>query len=145
MATFHKFEEIKAWENARQLTIAVYAVTRQGEFARDFGLREQIQRAVVSIGSNIAEGFERNGNKEFIKFLYYAKGSAGEVQSQLYAAKDLGYIDADRFKKLYDATRLIADMIGALIKSMRESDYHGSRYLKSQPATRNSQPATRNS
>ena len=140
MATFRKFEEIKAWENARQLTIEVYAVTRQGEFARDFGLRDQIQRAVVSIGSNIAEGFERNGNKEFIKFLYYAKGSAGEVQSQLYAAKDLGYIDADQFRELYDATRRIADMIGALIKSMRESDYQGSRYLKS--ATRNTDPAT---
>jgi four helix bundle protein len=135
MATFKKFEEIKAWESARQLTVAVYAITRQGEFARDFGSRDQIQRAVVSIGSNIAEGFERNGNKEFIKFLYYAKGSAGEVQSQLYAAKGLGYIDSDCFTELYDAARRIADMIGALIKSMRESAYQGSRYLK--PANRN--------
>ena len=100
MATFRKFEEIKAWEKARQLTVAVYAVTKQGEFSRDFGLRDQIQRAVVSIGSNIAEGFERNGNKEFVKFLYYAKGSAGEVQSQLYAAKDLGYIDETTYQQL---------------------------------------------
>ena len=143
MATFRKFEEIKAWEKARQLTVAVYAVTKQGEFSRDFGLRDQIQRAVVSIGSNIAEGFERNGNKEFVKFLYYAKGSAGEVQSQLYAAKDLGYIDDIRFRELYDAARLIADMIGALIKSMKESGYQGPRYLKS--TTRNPQPETRNS
>ena len=146
MATFRKFEEIKAWENARQLTVAVYSAARQGEFARDFGLRDQIQRAVVSIGSNIAEGFERNGNKEFIKFLYYAKGSAGEVQSQLYVAKDLGYIDATSFNELYGAAGRIAEMIGALIKSMRASEYHGTRYSPPppKPATRNPKPATRN-
>ena len=115
MAAFKTFEEINAWQNARVLVKDVYAMTRSGDFCRDFGLRDQIQRAAVSICSNIAEGFERRGNKEFINFLWIAKGSAAEVCSQLYAAKDLGYITGEQFKAVYDSAKQIGGMLFNLI------------------------------
>ena len=83
MATIEKFEQIEAWQEARRLTHALYELTSEGKFARDFGLKDQIRRAAVSVMSNIAEGFERGGDKEFIQFLSLAKGSAGEIRSQL--------------------------------------------------------------
>lgn len=83
MSTFQRFEEIEAWQKARELTKAIYALSNDSQFARDFGLRDQIRRASVSIMSNIAEGFGRGGNKEFIQFLSTAKGSTSEVQAQL--------------------------------------------------------------
>ena len=92
MATFKRFEDIESWKIARTLTNRVYEVSRQGEFARDFGLRDQIRRAAVSIMSNIAEGYDRSGTGEFIQFLATAKGSAAEVRCQLYIALDQGYI-----------------------------------------------------
>ena len=91
MATFERFEDIEAWQKARELTREIYRVSRQGEFARDFDLRSQIRRAAVSIMSNIAEGFERDGVKEFSQFLSTSTGSAGEVASDLYVALDQGY------------------------------------------------------
>ena len=115
---FKKFEEIGAWKRGRKLVASVYAVTGEGLFANDFGLGEQIRRAAVSICSNIAEGFGRRGNKEFIKFLWIAKGSAAEVQSQLYHARDLKYIQHDKAKELYDKTNLISAEIYSLIKSL---------------------------
>ena len=115
MAAFKTFEEINAWQNARVLVKDVYAMTRSGDFCRDFGLRDQIQRAAVSICSNIAEGFERRGNKEFINFLWIAKGSAAEVCSQLYTAKDLGYITGEQFKAVYDSAKQIGGMLFNLI------------------------------
>ena len=94
MAVFRTFEEIAAWQMGRDLVIKVYEVTREGGFAKDWGLKDQIQRAAVSICSNIAEGYERRGNKEFVKFLWIAKGSSAEVCSQLYHARDLNYVTA---------------------------------------------------
>src|ERR1044071_8834864 len=88
MSTFQSFEDIEAWQKARELTRRVYEVSEVGAFARDFGLRDQIRRASVSALSNIAEGFERSGTGEFIQFLSAAKGSAGEVRAQLYVALD---------------------------------------------------------
>lgn len=105
MAKIEQFEDMEVWQQARSITRAIYASSRYGEFARDFGLRDQIQRAAVSIMSNIAEGFERGSNKEFIQYLFIAKGSAGEVRSQLYVAFDLGYIE----KNILD--QLNADLI----------------------------------
>ena len=99
MSSFQRFEDIEAWQKARELTKAIYAMSNDGQFARDFGLRDQIRRASVSIMSNIAEGFGRGGNKEFIQFLSTAKGSASEVQAQLYVALDAGYINQDQFQK----------------------------------------------
>src|ERR1700687_534406 len=100
MATFKKFEDITAWQKARELTREIYTVTSQGTFSKDFGLKDQIRRASVSIMSNIAEGFERSGTGEFIQFLATAKGSSGEVRSQLYVALDQGYITDAAFKHL---------------------------------------------
>ena len=115
MAAFKTFEEINAWQNARVLVKDVYAMTRTGAFSNDYGLKDQIQRAAVSICSNIAEGFERRGNKEFINFLWIAKGSAAEVCSQLYNAKDLGYITDEQFNVMYDSTNQIGGMLFNLI------------------------------
>ena len=115
MAAFKTFEEINAWQNARVLVMEVYAMTGGGDFSKDYGLKDQIQRAAVSVCSNIAEGFERRGNKEFINFLWIAKGSVAEVCSQLHNAKDLGYITDERFNSLYDSAKQIGGMLFNLI------------------------------
>ena len=115
MAAFKTFEEINAWQNARVLVRDVYAVTRSGDFGKDYGLKDQIQRAAISICSNIAEGFERRGNKEFVNFLWIAKGSVAEVCSQLHNAHDLGYITEERFKTMYDSAKQIGGMLFNLI------------------------------
>ena len=115
MAAFKTFEEINAWQNARVLVKDVYSMARCGDFSKDYGLKDQIQRSAVSICSNIAEGFERRGNKEFINFLWIAKGSAAEVCSQLHKAKDLGYITDERFNSLYDSAKQIGGMLFNLI------------------------------
>ena len=116
--TFKKFEDCEVWQLGRVLVKEIYALTREGDFARDFGLKDQIQRAAVSISSNVAEGYARRGNKEFVKFLWIAKGSAAEVQSQLYHAKDLGYIDAAAFEKMYNSANLIQVKLYHLIQSL---------------------------
>lgn len=101
MSTITRFEDIRAWQTARQLTNAIYDMTEQGTFARDYGLRNQIQRAAVSVMSNVAEGFESRTQALFIDFLGRAKGSAGEVRAQLYVALDRGYIVQDQFDVAY--------------------------------------------
>ena len=116
MARIEKFEDIEAWQRARQLAKAVYAVTSEGKFARDFGLRDQIQRAAVSVMSNIAEGFERGGDVEFRRFLAIAKGSAGEVKAQLYVALDAGLIDKTAFDSLYKSATETGNLIGGFMK-----------------------------
>ena len=122
MGVFKTFEEINAWQNARGLVKEVYAMTGRGEFVRDYGLKDQIQRAAVSICSNIAEGFERRGNKEFINFLWIAKGSAAEVCSQLHNAKDIGYITDEQFKSIYDSARHIGGMLFNLINVLSSDE-----------------------
>lgn len=128
MSSFQRFEDIEAWQKARELTKAIYALSNDGQFARDFGLRDQIRRASVSIMSNIAEGFGRGGNKEFIQFLSTAKGSASEVQAQLYVAIDAGYINQDQFQKLYSETEATARMIAGLLRYLQNSDFKGAKY-----------------
>ena len=120
MAAFKTFEEIGAWKEARLLVSEIYSLTCREPFCRDYGLRDQIQRAAVSIGSNVAEGFERRGNKEFINFLWIAKGSAAEVSSQLYHARDLGYIDDAQFTAIYSHAKKISAMIFKLISSISD-------------------------
>jgi len=93
MASIERFEDVGAWQTARALVQHIYNVTTHGAFARDFGMRDQPQRAAVSIMSNIAEGFERGSSRKFRQFLYIAKASAAEVRSLLYVARDLDYID----------------------------------------------------
>ena len=116
MATITKFEDIEAWQKARELTRDVYAASNIGLFAKDYGLRDQMRRAVVSIMSNIAEGFERGGDVEFRRFLAIAKGSAGEVKAQLYVALDAGLIDQTTFDSLYKSATETGNLIGGFMK-----------------------------
>ena len=122
MSVFKTFEEINAWQNARVLVKDVYALTRCGDFCKDYGLKDQIQRAAVSICSNIAEGCERRGNKEFINFLWIAKGSAAEVCSQLHSARDIGYITDEQFNSIYDSSIQIGGMLFNLISSLSSDE-----------------------
>jgi len=115
---FRRFEDMKVWQEGRELVKAVYSETRKTAFSRDWGLRDQLQRAAVSIASNIAEGYARRGNREMVKFLWIAKGSAAEVQSQLYNASDLGYVDDSAFNALYDQANLVQVHLYHLIESL---------------------------
>lgn len=128
MSGFQRFEDIEAWQKARELTKQIYALSNDGQFARDFGLRDQIRRASVSIMSNIAEGFGRGGNKEFPQFLSTAKGSASEVQAQLYVALDANYINQEQFKQLYSETETTARLIGGLLRYLQNSNLKGAKY-----------------
>jgi four helix bundle protein len=127
MPKIERFEDIEAWVKARRIAKNVYAACRQGEFSRDFGLHDQIQRAAVSIMSNIAEGFERGTNKEFIQFLFIAKGSAGEVRSQLYVALDLGYIAQDVFDSLNSDLLSISKQLSGIIQYLQSSTFRGQK------------------
>ena len=111
MTAIRSFEEIDAWKEAREITQKVYALTKGKEFSRDFGLRDQICRAAVSIMSNIAEGYESQTPGVFIRYLAIAKGSAGELRSQLYVALDQSYITKDEFDALCDKSRKIASQL----------------------------------
>jgi four helix bundle protein len=128
MNAFQRFEDIEAWQKARELTKAIYALSNDGQFSRDFGLRDQVRRASVSIMSNIAEGFERGGDKEFLQFVSLAKGSSGEVRAQLYVALDAGYIDQQTFSRLSDMATQINRMLAGLMKYLRSSELKGSKY-----------------
>src|SRR5688572_2588399 len=97
-AKVSRFEDLKAWQAARQLVKEIYAITRKRPFAADFRLASQIQAASISISSNISEGYERSSSAEFHKFLFMAKASCAEVRSQLYNAKDIGYLSEGEFK-----------------------------------------------
>ncbi|MFA6920202.1 MAG: four helix bundle protein [Gallionella sp.] len=109
-----RFEDLIAWQKARLLTVEIYRITVHGEFAKDFGLRDQIRRAAVSVMSNIAEGFDRASRSEFHQFLVIAKASCAEVRSQLYVAQDVGYIDQDVFSSLNSGTEELSRILGGL-------------------------------
>lgn len=118
MSQVDRFEDLIAWQKARQLTREIYGVTRQGAFAKDFGLSGQIQRASVSIMSNIAEGFERGSRGEFHQFLVIAKASCAEVRSQLYVALDAGYLTPDEFEQLSGLALEVSRIVGGLRASV---------------------------
>jgi four helix bundle protein len=128
MAKIERFEDIVSWQKGRELNRLIYKATKAGAFAKDFGFRDQIRRASVSVTSNIAEGFERGGDKEFIQFLSDAKGSCGEVRSQLYLALDEEYISKEQFAKLYDMTMQISRLISGLMTYLGDSPMRGSKY-----------------
>jgi four helix bundle protein len=119
MAGFKKFEEIKAWQKARKAAKRVYEITLDGKFSKDFGLRDQIRRASVSVMANIAEGQGRYSSKEFANFLNIAHGSVAETQSHLYIALDLEYVNQDHFTELYDLLDEVAKMTMSLMKHLR--------------------------
>ena len=130
MATISRFEDLVAWQKARELAASVYATSRKGGFAKDFSLADQIRRAAVSVGSNIAEGFDRGNNKEFMTFLGIAKGSAAEVRSQLYTAFDVGYLSDYEFERLKSMAVETAKVINGLLMSLRKSPISCARYHK---------------
>jgi len=122
MTTIKNFEELKAWQKARELAGNVYELTRQDKFSRDFGLRDQIQRAASSAIHNIAEGFESGSDPEFVRFLKMARRSAGEVQSQLYLALDVDYITEDERQKAYILATEVKKLINGMMTYLRKSD-----------------------
>jgi four helix bundle protein len=128
MATIGKFEDITAWQKAREMTRMIYKCSRRGEFARDFSLKDQIRRSSSSVMSNIAEGYERDGNREFIQFLSQAKGSCGEVRSQLYVAMDQEYITDEEFKIFRDMAVETSKMLSGLMSYLRQSEKRGRKY-----------------
>ena len=128
MATLERFEDIQAWQKGRALTQAVYRFSRRGEFSKDFALKDQIRRAAISITSNIAEGFERGGSKEFMQFLSTAKGSSGEVRSQSYVALDESYITQDEFQQLHDQCIEISRLIDGFMSYLKKSEMKGRKY-----------------
>ncbi len=121
MSTIKRFEDIQAWQKAREVAATIYQLCRKGDLANDFGLRDQIRRSAVSAQSNIAEGFGREGNKEFIRFLKIAKGSTCEFRSQLFNLLDAGYIDEKTFKELYDMSKETECLIGGFINYLEKS------------------------
>lgn len=117
MAKLTSFEEIISWQKSRELNAEIYRITNNNVlFIKDYGLRDQMRRSSISISSNIAEGFERETKKEFIRFLYIAKASAGEFRSQLYLALDLGYLQDNEFESLYTKVNDISKLLSGFIK-----------------------------
>ena len=129
MMRIKRFEDIESWKRARALTNEIYKATASGRFVRDFGLKDQIRRAAVSVLSNIAEGFERGGDKEFLQFLAVAKGSCGEVRAQLYVALDQGYVSPDIFERLSKNAAEVSQLISGLMKYLKGSSLRGSKYI----------------
>ena len=121
MAKVERFEDLEVWQAARDVVKAVYQASASGPFSRDYSLRDQIRRAAVSVPSTIAEGFSRHSNKEFIQFLSVSKGSAGEVQSQLYTALDQDYISQDTFDDIYETLEVVAKQLSCLITYVKGS------------------------
>jgi four helix bundle protein len=128
------FEDLEIWKEARHLTQTIYQLTNS-RLVKDFSLRDQIRRAAISIMSNIAEGFERGGNQEFIQFLYVAKGSCGEVRSQLYVALDQSYVAPKDCEELTKSFRRLSIMISNLIDYLKRSGMKGPKYNASRRST----------
>ena len=140
MSTIKRYEDIEAWKRGRQLTAAIYRATSAEAFRRDGALRDQMRRAAVSIVSNIAEGFDRNGAGELRQFLAQAKGSAAELQAQLYVALDVGYIDRSSFEDLYRQAGEVLNLLGGFIRYLAHPKVRGTKFRHTQPETRNPKP-----
>jgi four helix bundle protein len=119
MGKIESFEDILAWQKARTLNLEIYKISNRPDFSRDFGLRDQMRRASISVLSNIAEGFERKSKAEFSQFLNIAKGSAGELRAQLYVALDLNYISGEEFTSLYKTTVEVSKMISGFMSYLK--------------------------
>jgi four helix bundle protein len=128
MSAVRDFEELAIFQKARELSAKIYPVTRRGEFKYDSRFVQQIRAAAGSIMDNIAEGFERGGNKEFLNFLYIAKCSCGEVRSQLIRANDVGYLTPEEYNELYIECRKLSAGIMNFIKEIKASDITGAKY-----------------
>jgi four helix bundle protein len=135
MATIRRFEDLEIWQLARQLCDGIFQLTLRKSFSADYGLKGQIRDSSGSVMDNIAEGFERGGNREFRNFLSIAKGSCGETRSQLYRAFDRKYISDDELNEYSDKTLTLARKINNLMDHLSLSDYKGNKFKK-QPKER---------
>jgi four helix bundle protein len=133
MATIQKFEDLEVWKQARALAQSVFQKSMENAFAKDFALKDQINRSAGSIMDNIAEGFERDGKSEFILFLSYAKASAGETRSQLYRAKDRGYLNETEFNELVERCIVVGKMLGGFIAYLKKADVKGTKFKVDDP------------
>jgi four helix bundle protein len=122
------FESMEIWKQARELTKNIYRISAVGGFAKDYGLRDQIRRAGVSVMSNIAEGFELGGNNELMQFLAIAKGSCGEVRCQLYVALDQNYLEGGQAEQLIDQHRKLSIMLFNFMEYLKKSRFKGQKY-----------------
>jgi four helix bundle protein len=127
MATVKRFEDLLAWQKARELTRDVYKALAS---CRDYGFKDQIQRASISVMSNVAEGFESGTRQEFLNYLYIAKGSAGEVRAQLYAAHDIGYLNMETFKYIKSLAEECSKLISTFIRKLKDSPHVGLQYKR---------------
>jgi four helix bundle protein len=125
MATIKRFEDLDVWKKSRTLAKTIYLITNSPKFVKDWMLSNHLRKTSVSILSNIAEGFERDGNKEFVNFLSIAKGSCGELRSQLYIAYDQGYINEDQFMEISNLAEEISKSLKGLIVYLQKSDFKG--------------------
>lgn len=128
MATITRFEDIEGWKKARELAREEYSLSSEGPLARDFGLRDQLRRAAASVMANIAEGFGRGGNKEFIQFLGHARGSSTEVKSHLYVALDAGALPKGDFDRLYRLASEAEGLISGLMKYLQGAEFRGRKF-----------------
>ena len=128
--TLNNFEDLEIWKLSRTLSKEIYQITNSPEFNSDIRFRSQIRAAAGSIMDNIAEGFERKGKKEFIQFLYVAKGSCGEVRSQLCRAMDVGFISTDQYTSLAEQTKRIGAKVSNMIRYLKTSEIEGNKFKK---------------
>jgi four helix bundle protein len=130
MATIQRFEDIESWKSAREAAQMVYKASSETPFSKDFALCNQIRRSAISVVSNIAEGFEREGNKEFLNFLAIAKGSCGEVRAQLYIALDQNYLDNAAFSTIYEKLCETSRLIAGFMRYLQQSEMRGHKFTK---------------
>jgi len=116
-----RFEDLEVWQEGCDLAVQIYELSREGKLARDYGLRDQMTRSAVSIPSNIAEGKERETAPELIRYLYIAKGSTGELQTQLYIAQKIGYVDEEGTYKLIQQTKVLSKKLGSFIQYLKRN------------------------
>jgi len=128
MGTINRFEDILSWQKARELSNIIHSYTLKENFSKDFKLVSQIKASSGSAMDNIAEGFERGGNKEFLQFLYISKGSVGETRSQLYRALDNIYISETEFTEAYNLAEEVSKLVSGLINHLKSSEIHGSKF-----------------
>ena len=144
MATIKSFEDLIAWQKARAMNVLIYKLSGQGLFSKDFSLKDQIRRASISVMSNIAEGFERNGNKEFIQFLSVAKASNAELRSQLFIAMDLKYINKEQFDEVYKLSIESGKIINGFMEYLKTSDFRGNKFAEEEAIYLSSEKENKN-
>ncbi len=127
MATYKSFEELPVWKSASELAADIYKASSCGNIDKDYSFKDQIRRSVLSVSSNIAEGFERGAKKELIQFLYISRGSCGELRSQIHVAKNIGYLTDIEYHKLLDKCMLVSKQINGFIEYLKKSTSTGQK------------------